>query len=158
MASAALEICDPVIELIKNPDSDQVMKQMGLAAIQSSVLVFGGQHSAKFVNVLDCIPDIVAEGSRGLKGSALATVAAVVKGLGLATVPYLPKVGQFPLFLKATCFVQIRTIVCDKVIKLYPEDPLSFLHVMFHMVSMEVHRCLVTRIITQYLPPCTLYE
>lgn len=92
MASVALEICDPVIELIKNPESDQVMKQMGLAAVQSSVLVFGGKHGDKFVNVLECIPDVISEGSLGLKGSALATIAALVKGLGLATVPYLPKV------------------------------------------------------------------
>lgn len=104
MATSALGILSSLKITLSDPAVDVVTKQTALSVLQACTMVFGKTHPTHFMDIMECVGLLVQGDILELKGSALATAAALIKGLKQGAVPYLPKVD--PHFKKLSIFFQ----------------------------------------------------
>lgn len=92
VATSAQGIFSSLVDCLADPDTDTITKQAALLVVQSCALAFGRSHSNQLVDLIDRVGLLVQEECLEVKGSVLATIAAMIKGLKQEAVPHLPKV------------------------------------------------------------------
>ena len=86
------DLCPLLISLLQSNLEDDVIRQSALATVQSLVHAFGRQHADFLRDLIPVVAERTTQSTSQLRGSALACMAAILREMGEAAIPYLPQV------------------------------------------------------------------
>lgn len=100
-----LSVCPVLASALHHASVDDSL--LILATVQHLVHIFGPKHPEQMTELILVVAESTNQTNADVRGSALTCMAAFLREMGIATLPYLPQVKVFSLLQVLTGFVSV---------------------------------------------------